>query len=103
MDWWQAGDLGPPSAVCTPAQHFSGRYPWNRNATLWCGWAIGLGAHRIFFAGDTALHPEFADIARRSGPFDMAILPIGAYDPRWFMKAVHMSPEDAVAAYSGIA
>ena len=103
LDWWQDASFGGISAVCTPAQHFSGRYPWNRNATLWSGWVIGLGTHRVFFAGDTALHPEFPDIASRSGPFDMAILPIGAYEPRWFMKAVHMSPEDAVAAYSGIA
>jgi len=103
LDWWQDAGFDGISAVCTPAQHFSGRYPWNRNATLWCGWTIGLGAYRVFFAGDTALHPEFADIARRSGPLNVAILPIGAYDPRWFMKAVHMNPEDAVAAYSGIA
>jgi len=103
LDWWQSSTSGAISAVCTPAQHFSGRYPWNRNATLWSGWVIGLGARRVFFAGDTALHPEFADIATRSGPFDMAILPIGAYEPRWFMQAVHMNPEDAVAAYSGIA
>ena len=99
MDWWQAGDLGPPSAWCTPAQHFSGRYPWNRNATLWCGWVIGIGDHRVFFAGDTGLHPEFGRIARRFGPLDAAILPIGAYEPRWFMQPVHMSPEDAVSAY----
>lgn len=103
LDWWQDASFGSISAVCTPAQHFSGRYPWNRNATLWAGWVIGLGTRRVFFAGDTALHPEFPDIASRLGPFDLAVLPIGAYEPRWFMKAVHMNPEDAVAAYSGIA
>ncbi|MEP6906007.1 MAG: MBL fold metallo-hydrolase [Gemmatimonadales bacterium] len=103
LDWWQGAGLGSISALCTPAQHFSGRYPWNRNATLWCGWVIGLGSRRVFFAGDTALHPDFPDIASRSGPLDVAILPIGAYEPRWFMQAVHMNPEDAVAAYSGIA
>jgi N-acyl-phosphatidylethanolamine-hydrolysing phospholipase D len=103
LDWWQGASFGGISAVCTPAQHFSGRYPWNRNATLWSGWVIGLGVRRVFFAGDTALHPEFPDIASRLGPFDMAILPIGAYEPRWFMQAVHMNPEDAVAAYSEIA
>jgi N-acyl-phosphatidylethanolamine-hydrolysing phospholipase D len=99
LDWWQASELGRISAWCTPAQHFSGRYPWNRNATLWCGWVIGIGRHRVFFAGDTGLHPEFGEIARRLGPFDAAILPIGAYEPRWFMQPVHMSPEDAVSAY----
>ena len=103
MDWWQDRFIGGISAHCTPAMHFSGRYPWNRNATLWCGWVIDLGAHRVFFAGDTGLHPEFADISQRLGPFDAAILPIGAYEPRWFMRTVHMSPEDSVSAYSEIA
>ncbi len=103
MDWWESGSFGEVSAFCTPAQHFSGRYPWNRNATLWSGWVIGVGAYRVFFAGDTALHPEFTKIAGRLGPFDAAILPIGAYEPQWFMQTVHMSPEDAVTAYSAIA
>jgi N-acyl-phosphatidylethanolamine-hydrolysing phospholipase D len=103
LDWWESYSFGEISAFCTPARHFSGRYPWNRNATLWSGWVIGLGDRRVFFAGDTAFHPDFADIAGRFGPLDAAILPIGAYDPRWFMQAVHMNPEEAVAAWSGIA
>lgn len=103
MDWWENRTLGTVSASCTPAAHFSGRYPWKRNATLWSGWIIGLGRHRLFFAGDTGFHPEFADIAVRFGPLDAAILPIGAYEPRWFMQPVHMNPEDAVTAYSRIA
>jgi N-acyl-phosphatidylethanolamine-hydrolysing phospholipase D len=103
MDWWEERLIGQISVHCTPAMHFSGRYPWNRNATLWSGWVIALGSHRVFFAGDTGLHPEFADISRRLGPFDAAILPIGAYEPRWFMRTVHMSPEDSVAAYCEIA
>jgi N-acyl-phosphatidylethanolamine-hydrolysing phospholipase D len=98
-DWWQSENVGRFSAFCTPAMHFSGRYPWNRNSTLWAGWVIEIGSHRVFFAGDTGLHPEFAEIARRFGPFDAAILPIGAYEPRWFMRTVHMNPEDAVSAY----
>ena len=101
-DWWEACDFGPISSFCTPAQHFSGRYPWNRNATLWCGWIIEIGSHRVFFAGDTGLHPEFKEIARRCGPIDAAILPIGAYEPRWFMQPVHMNPEDAVLAYQAL-
>lgn len=99
MDWWESRTFGRISADCTPAQHFSERYPWNRNATLWAGWIIGLGSRRVLFAGDTGLHPEFADIARRFGPLHVAILPIGAYEPRWFMQPVHMSPEDATNAY----
>lgn len=99
MDWWQSRTFGGISVDCTPAQHFSGRYPWNRNSTLWAGWVIGLGGKRVFFAGDTGLHPEFTSIARRFGPLHAAILPIGAYEPRWFMRPVHMNPEDATEAY----
>ena len=99
LDWWQSATAGGIDVSCTPARHFSGRTLWDRMATLWCGWTIATGGRRAFFAGDTAYHPEFAEIARRHGPFDVAVLPIGAYDPRWFMAGVHMDPEDAVRAY----
>jgi len=99
LDWWDERDLGSFSALCTPAQHFSGRFPWNRDATLWCGWAIRIGDFRIFFAGDTGLHKEFRRISDRFGPFDAAILPIGAYVPRWFMQPVHMDPVESVEAF----
>jgi L-ascorbate metabolism protein UlaG (beta-lactamase superfamily) len=56
----------------------------------------------VYFAGDTALHPEFAAIGERSGPFDLVMLPIGAYAPRWFMESVHMNPEDAMEAYRAV-
>jgi N-acyl-phosphatidylethanolamine-hydrolysing phospholipase D len=98
-DWWNTTTIGDATFGCTPAQHFSGRYPWDRNATLWCGWSARIGDVSFFFAGDTGLHPEFGAIAERFGPFDLAILPIGAYEPRWFMKPVHMSPEEAVRSF----
>ena len=97
-DWWQHSTVGSLGLTCVPAQHFSGRRLDNRNATLWCGWAIRSAQHAIFFAGDTALHPEFALIAGKCGPFQAAILPIGAYEPRWFMGPVHMNPEDCMVA-----
>jgi N-acyl-phosphatidylethanolamine-hydrolysing phospholipase D len=100
MDWWDTRSYGDFDVACTPAMHFSGRRPWGRNRSLWCGWTIEAAGYRIFFAGDTGLHPEFAEISRRLGPFDLAILPIGAYEPRWFMKPIHMNPEDAVSAFS---
>ena len=97
-DWWEKSALGPLELTCVPAQHFSGRRLNNRNSTLWCGWAIRSARHSVLFAGDTALHPEFGLITERCGPFDLAILPIGAYEPRWFMGAVHMNPEDCMVA-----
>ena len=99
LDWWDEIQAGDVSVGCTPAQHFSGRYPWNRDSTLWCGYTLQFREKKVFFAGDTALHPEFAKVSKRFGPFDMAILPIGAYEPRWFMRTVHMTPEDSVSAF----
>jgi len=101
-DWWQPVDAPMFSATCTPAQHFSGRGLRDRNKTLWCGWTIAADDVRVFFAGDTALQPEFENIARVGGPFDLVMLPIGAYDPRWFMRAVHADPADAVVAYRAL-
>ena len=98
-DWWQTSSLGEVAFTSVPAQHFSGRSLGNRNQTLWCGWVIRSASHSVFFAGDTALHPDFDVIARKCGPFDVAILPIGAYEPRWFMGSVHMNPEDSVSAF----
>jgi N-acyl-phosphatidylethanolamine-hydrolysing phospholipase D len=98
LEWWQETSLEALTFGCTPAQHFSGRTPWGRNDTLWCGWSVAAPGRRLFFAGDTGYHPEFAKIGERFGPFDVALIPIGAYDPRWFMRPVHMDPEEAVQA-----
>jgi len=102
-DWWQESVIGTLRLTCVPAQHFSGRTLGSRNNTLWCGWTLRSPHHVLFFAGDTALHPEFGTIGQRCGPFDVAILPIGAYEPRWFMGPVHMNPEDCVKAVAQLA
>jgi N-acyl-phosphatidylethanolamine-hydrolysing phospholipase D len=101
-DWWENASLLGLDVTCVPAQHFSGRTLGRRNQTLWCGWTFQGRDRRVFFAGDTALHPEFGTIAKRLGPFDLAILPIGAYEPRWFMGAVHMNPDDCIKAVAQI-
>src|SRR5205085_4542149 len=101
-DWWQSVDTPVFSATCTPAQHFGARGLGDRGKTLWCGWTIMADGARVYFAGDTALHPEFNVIAEKAGPFDLVMLPIGAYEPRWFMRTVHMSPDDAIEAYRAL-
>jgi len=101
-DWWQTVDTATFNATCVPAQHFSARWIRDRNETLWCGWVIQADGVRVLFAGDTGLHPTFEEIGERLGPFDLVMLPIGAYEPRWFMRPVHMNPEDAVAAYQAV-
>jgi N-acyl-phosphatidylethanolamine-hydrolysing phospholipase D len=99
-DWWQESSIRDLRLTCVPAQHFSGRTLGRRNRTLWAGWTLRSPERSVFFAGDTALHPEFTAIGERCGPFELAILPIGAYEPRWFMGAVHMNPEDCIKAMS---
>jgi L-ascorbate metabolism protein UlaG (beta-lactamase superfamily) len=84
----------------TPAQHFSARGPLDRNRALWGGFFLAVaGGARIFFAGDTAYAGFFRDVRLRLGPIDLALLPIGAYEPRWFMQSVHMNPAEAVQAH----
>lgn len=98
LDWWQSTRAADTTITAVPAQHFSGRSLTNRDQTLWAGFAIVAEGWRVLFGGDTGFHPEFAEIGRRLGPFDLALLPIGAYSPRWFMRPVHMDPDEAVAA-----
>jgi N-acyl-phosphatidylethanolamine-hydrolysing phospholipase D len=99
LDWWEEARVGEAEVMATPAQHFSSRGLHDRNRTLWAGFSARLGGQGVFFAGDTGYHPEFGAIAERSGPFDLVLMPVGAYEPRWFMRSVHMNPEDAILAY----
>ncbi|HEY8311280.1 MAG TPA: MBL fold metallo-hydrolase [Gemmatimonadaceae bacterium] len=103
LDWWRSVRTHSLDITCTPAQHFSGRRVSNRDSTLWCGWTIRSGERAVYFAGDTGRHPDFGAITDRLGPFEAAFIPIGAYDPRWFMGPVHMAPEESVSAYQEIA
>ena len=98
MTWHDTDRVCDTEITCVPAQHFSGRGLLNRNQTLWCGWVVRAGRRSIFFAGDSAFNPSFARIGSNYGPFDLALMPIGAYDPRWFMRPVHMDPEECVEA-----
>ena len=99
LDWWQEAKAAAWPIVLTPAQHFSARSPLDRNRALWGGFMLVAGGARIFFAGDTAYARFFRDVRERLGPIDLALLPIGAYEPRWFMQSVHMNPEEAVQAH----
>jgi L-ascorbate metabolism protein UlaG (beta-lactamase superfamily) len=99
LDWWQEATTATGEITLTPAHHFSARTPFDRNRALWGGFAVRAPDVRIYFAGDTAYAHFFSDIRRRLGPIDLALLPIGAYEPRWFMQAVHMNPAEAVQAH----
>ena len=100
LDWWQAHTVrGGLGVTCTPAQHFSARAPWDRCRTLWGGFMLHTSDGPVFFAGDTGWAPHFAEIKSRLGAPALALLPIGAYEPRWFMEPVHMNPDEAVRAH----
>ena len=99
MDWWEEAKLGTLRMACTPAQHWSGRGAFDRGKSLWCGWAMRAPANALWFAGDTALHPEMTVIAERLGPFNALILPIGGIEPRWYMRRLHLDPDEAVDAF----
>lgn len=97
MDWWDSAQLKEDVAITyVPAQHFSSRSQCDRNCTLWGGFVIAAPGGPIYFASDTGMGPQFEEIKKRFGPPRLAMLPIGAYLPRWFMAQMHLSPEEAV-------
>lgn len=99
FDWWQSAELAPDLRVTfTPAQHNSGRGLFDARRSLWGGFMIQHGDRRIFFAGDTAYHSHFTEIRRRLGAPDVALLPIGSYEPADMMRPYHMNPAEAVQA-----
>lgn len=128
LDWWdtlrlEKDDAGRVDLVCTPAQHRSGRVPWNFQGTLWCSWVLqeaSEGGKKLFFAGDTGYchvpsddqpsHynapnppcPAFKQIGDTHGPFDLALLPIGCFRPRSILSAQHASPDDSVAIHKDV-
>jgi L-ascorbate metabolism protein UlaG (beta-lactamase superfamily) len=99
LDWGESLPLARTTIHSVPALHFSSRGVFDRNRTLWCGYVIEAAGRFVYFAGDTAFGPHFAHIRDRFGPPRLALLPIGAYQPRWFMSSIHMGPEDAVSAH----
>jgi len=98
IDWWQEVEINTLLKIqSVPAQHFSGRGTFDRDATLWCGYVIHRRGGNIYFAGDTGYNDQtFKEIGERCAPIQVALLPIGAYKPRWFMSPIHCSPEEAV-------
>jgi N-acyl-phosphatidylethanolamine-hydrolysing phospholipase D len=100
LDWWQTHTVDELQITLVPARHWSMRAPWTKNKTLWGGFVIRHAKDGVaYHSGDTAGGDHFADIAQRIGPIDWAMLPIGAYEPRWFMEPQHANPQDAGAGF----
>ena len=99
LDWWGEAELGGCRVAAAPARHWT-RRALASNRRLWCSWAVRPPAgHGVLFVGDSGYGPFFGGIGARLGPFRACILPVGAYDPRWFMAPAHMDPEEAVRAF----
>ena len=100
LDWWREAPLGDDAKVfLVPVQHWSGRGLFDRRRALWGGFFIRRGPASVFFAGDTGYGAHFAMIRERLGVPDLSLLPIGAYEPRWFMQDQHVNPDEAVRAH----
>jgi L-ascorbate metabolism protein UlaG (beta-lactamase superfamily) len=97
LDWWESAPVGALRFHAVPARHFSGRGFGTTNGTLWSSWVIETDRRRLFFSGDTGLTPEFADIGRRLGPFELVMLEVGAYHPAW--GSIHLGPDNALIAH----
>jgi len=98
LDWWDSAEFMGLKLTLAPVQHWSSRTPWDRNKTLWGSWVIEQAHMRLFFGGDFGYSPDLAAIGQHFGNVDLAMLPIGSYEPRWFMSAMHVNPEEAVRA-----
>ncbi len=102
LDWWDQHEEGEFRITAVPVQHWSKRVLAARNKTLWAGWVIQSGDFRFFFTGDSGYAPIFKEIGNKLGPFDLSAIPIGAYEPRWFMKTHHINPEEALQVHADI-
>ncbi|WP_309621978.1 MBL fold metallo-hydrolase [Novosphingobium sp.] len=96
IDWWQDWRCGALTVTALPAVHFSGRGPFDRNRTLWASMALAGPHRKVWFGGDTGYGACFREIGERAGPFDLALVGIGAYEPRIIMEASHATPEEAI-------
>jgi N-acyl-phosphatidylethanolamine-hydrolysing phospholipase D len=103
LDWWQTHDFNGVSFQALPSQHWSARGIGDRFETLWASWSITVGDKHLWFAGDTGYNPyQFKKIGEKVAAIDLALIPIGAYSPRWFMQAYHVNPEEAVQIHLDI-
>ena len=103
LDWWQSLDIAAGvSVTAVPARHMSGRGPFDQNKTLWCGFVLAGPSGSVYFAGDTGRGSHFAEIGRRFPSLTLALLPIGGFQPLWYMREQHLGPVDALEAFRAL-
>lgn len=96
LNWWESKEFNHLKFTFTPAQHWSGRSLFDKDRSLWGGWIVQGMYRNLYFVGDTGYCSVFEEIGKNYGPFDLSLIPIGAYEPRWFMGRQHINPEEAV-------
>ena len=99
LNWWQSAEQGGVRLTCLPAQHWSNRVGMGRDSTLWCAWLIETGGRKYFHSGDSGYFQGFGEFGRKFGPIDVAMLSIGAYEPRWMMRYSHLNPAEGLQAF----
>lgn len=103
FDWWDKAQFGRVKVTATPSQHWSARGLFDRGKTLWAAWHFAIDDFSMWFAGDTGYNPiQFKEIGQKMGPVDLAMIPIGGYAPRWFMKRHHINPDEAIKIHNEI-
>lgn len=102
MDWWDQYEQADLTFIAVPVQHWSKRGLFSRNETLWVGWVVQSASFNFLLVGDSGYTPHFQEIGDRLGPFDLAAIPIGAYEPRWFMRPHHITPEEAIQVHRDV-
>lgn len=103
LDWWQTTQVNHDwSVTYVPGQHFSARWPWNKDKALWGGFVIQGNHGSVYFVGDSGEGEHFQQIGDKFGPVRLALIPIGAYEPQWFMKPAHISPREAIDVHKTV-
>lgn len=102
LDWWETHTIAGNQITFVPAYHWSARTLTDRNKSLWGGWTLKSPDLNFYFSGDTGYSKDFDEIGKRLGPFDFSAIAVGAYEPRWFMKAQHVNPDEAVQIHKDV-
>ncbi len=102
LDWFETHTQEGVTYRLLPTQHWSKRTPFDTNRRLWGSWLIEAGNRKIYYAGDSGYFQGFAEYGKKFGPIDAALLPIAAYEPRWFMSTYHMNPDEAMKTFQDL-